>query len=52
MVGGLLVDGGDGGRLCGVVEEEGAAEEDRETLDTRLSRALSPRVGGPRLQRS
>jgi len=45
MVGGLLVDGGEGGLLVVVFE-------DRETLDTRLSRSSGPRVGGPRLRSS
>jgi hypothetical protein len=39
-----------------VVAEAGTVaevdEEDRRDRDTRLSRALMPRVGGPRLRRS
>jgi hypothetical protein len=45
-----------GGLLVGMVAEAGAVaevdEEDWHDRDTRLSRALMPRVGGPRLRRS
>ena len=43
-VGGLVVAGGGGG---GAV-----ADEERLEADTRLSRALAPKVGGPWLQSS
>jgi hypothetical protein len=44
MAGGDVVGGGDGERLGGATEEDDVVgwevEEDRETLDTRLSRAV------------
>jgi hypothetical protein len=57
-------DGGEGGGLGGGVAASGwvtsrdwsetsdREDEDRRTRDTRLSRALLSRVGGPRLRRS
>jgi hypothetical protein len=60
MAGREVVSVGDGGgellRLGCATEEVAAAvwevEEDRVTLDTRLSRALNPKVAGPRLRSS
>jgi hypothetical protein len=47
-------DGGGGwkGGEAAVEDWEWWEEEDRRLWDTRLSRAVSPRVGGPRLRRS
>jgi hypothetical protein len=56
MVEAEVVGGGERLLVGGAMEGEDAAgcdeEEDRETLDTRLSRALVPKDAGPRLRSS
>ena len=47
--GAAAVSGGGGAAAGGEVELEG---EDRRDRDTRLSRAFTPRVAGPRLRSS
>ena len=45
--------GVEGCLVAAVVEVDGCEEEeDRRLRDTRLSRAVLPKVGGPRLRRS